>query len=36
MNISIANKKVNSYSRFMKNWDNESKKRFDHKTYRID
>jgi hypothetical protein len=26
MNISIANKKVNSYSRFMKNWDNESKK----------
>lgn len=26
MNISIANKKVNSYFRFMKNWDNESKK----------
>ena len=26
MNISTSNKKVNSYFRFMKNWDNDSKK----------
>ncbi len=26
MNTNTANKKVNSYFRFMKNWDNESKK----------
>lgn len=26
MDISISNKKVNSYFRFMKNWDNDSKK----------
>jgi alpha-L-arabinofuranosidase len=26
MNIALKNKKVNSYFRFMKNWDTESKK----------
>jgi len=26
MDISTSNKKVNSYFRFMKNWDNDSKK----------